>query len=260
MKRKQRLRQIVEWLQSCPELTVDEVCQRMQASPATVRRDFVWLVQEGRAEKTWGGIKLPGALIQQLGPPAFTTRLDQNAAAKKAIARAAAELLQDGDVVMIDGGTTTFQLTEFIAHRRIRIITNSLAIAQAVDRLKGGQAGAEIYLTGGILPPESGVMVGPQAEAFLKRYRAQWAFLSAAGVDAEAATNYNEAVLGSEHLMIEQSSRVALLVDHTKLGRQAMCKLCPLSKVNYLITDKWKESEKVLKQIARAGVKVVEAE
>jgi DeoR/GlpR family transcriptional regulator of sugar metabolism len=257
-KRKPRLRQILDWLQSDSELTVDEACRRLNASPATVRRDFVWLVQEGHAEKTWGGLKLPGALIQRLGPPAFTTRLDQNAEGKKAIARAAAELLVDGDVVMIDGGTTTFQLTEFIAHRRIRIITNSLVIAQAVDRAKAGRVGAEIYLTGGGLPPESGVLVGPQAEAFLQRYRAQWAFLSAAGVDAEAATNYDEAVLGSERIMIEQSARVALLVDHTKIGLQAMCQLCPIGDVDCLVTDKWSENAKLLRQISRAGVQLIE--
>jgi DeoR/GlpR family transcriptional regulator of sugar metabolism len=244
MKRRQRQRQILELLHADPELGVDDACTRLGASPATVRREFVQLAAEGRVEKTWGGVRLKSS-GDAPGPAAFHHRLTENAAEKRAIAEAAAELLEDGDVVMIDGGTTTYQLCEFIALKPIRIITNSLVIAQAVDRLKGHQRGAEIYLTGGILQPESSVVSGPPAEAFLKRYHAQWAFLSAAGVDATEATNYNEAVLASERLMIEQSERVALLVDHTKLHRRAMCPLCSLAKVDHLFTGATPEGRKL---------------
>jgi DeoR/GlpR family transcriptional regulator of sugar metabolism len=209
-------------------------------------------------EKTWGGIRAKAAAPTPVGPPAFAQRLAEQAGEKKAIAQAAAGLLADGDVVMIDGGTTTYLLCEFIALRRIRVITNSLVIAQAVDRIKGSQRGADVYLTGGILQPESGIVAGPPAEAFLRRYHANWAFLGAAGVDAKAATNYNEAVLASEHLMIEQSSRIAILVDHTKLGVQAMCSLCPLSKVDRVITAKHPDSASFVRNLVRAKVAVDE--
>lgn len=236
MKRRQRQRQILELLHGEPELGVDEACARLGASAATIRREFAQLAADGRVEKTWGGIRWHAAGQTPAGPAAFQQRLAENAAEKRAIAEAAAALLQDGDVVMIDGGTTTFQLCEFIALKRLRIITNSLVIAQTVDRLKGRQRGAEIYLTGGILQPESSVLSGPPAEALLKRYHADWVFLSAAGVDAKEATNHREEVLASERLMIEQSERVALLVDHTKLGRRAMCGLCSLAQVDHLFT------------------------
>lgn len=256
MKRRLRQRQILELLQSDPELSVEEACERLNASPATVRREFVALAAEGRVEKTWGGIRATATASPPAGPAAFTKRLAENAAEKRAIAEAAAALLTDGDVVMIDGGTTTFQLCEFIAHKRIRIITNSLVIAQEVDRRKGAQRGAEIYLTGGILQPESSVLSGPPAEAFLKRYHARWAFLSAAGVDAKEATNHNEAVLASERLMIEQSDRVALLIDHTKLGQRAMRALCPLSKVNHLFTGDTLAAREFQQEVKNAKVDV----
>ncbi|MEA3210452.1 MAG: hypothetical protein QOE70_3509 [Chthoniobacter sp.] len=256
MKRRLRQRKILELLQREPELSVEEACASLGASPATVRREFAQLVSEGRVKKTWGGICAKAEPDSPPGPPAFTQRLAEHEKEKRAIAQAAAGLLEDGDVVMIDGGTTTYQLCEFIALKRIRIITNSLVIAQAVDRLKGRQRGAEIYLTGGVLQPESGVVAGPPAEAFLRRYHARWAFLSAAGIDAKSATNYNEAVLASERLMIEQSERVALLVDHAKLGRRAMCELCPLSKVHDLITDAASESMPFVRALKRAGLQV----
>ena len=256
MKRKLRQRQILDLLLSEPELGIADVCARTGASEATVRREFVQLVKDGRAERTWGGIKRIPEPEAGIAPPAFTKRLGTDIGGKRAIAQAAATLLEDGDAVMIDGGTTTFQLCAFLALRRIRIITNSLVIASEVDRLKGNRRGAEIFLTGGILQPESGLVAGRPAEAFLKRYHAKWAFLSAAGVDDTAATNYNEIVLSSEQLMIQQSDRVALLVDRSKLGRRAMSVLCPVAKLDVLVTNADGSNQPLLARISAAGVDV----
>src|SRR5258708_1479957 len=116
MKRRLRQRQILELLQGDPELSVEQACERLGASPATVRREFVQLARDGRVEKTWGGIRAAAAsAAAPVGPPAFAKRLAENTTEKRALAAAAAALLSDGDVVMIDGGTTTYQLCEFIA-------------------------------------------------------------------------------------------------------------------------------------------------
>jgi DeoR/GlpR family transcriptional regulator of sugar metabolism len=184
-------------------------------------------------------------------------RLGAQTQEKRAVAQAASQILKDGDVVMIDGGTTTFQLAEFIAHKRIRVITNSLMFAHAIDRLRASKLGAEICLTGGLLEPQSGVVVGPLAEESIRRYRANWAFLSAAGVDGDTVTNYNEAVLGSEHLMIQQSEKVALLVDSAKIGRRAMCELCRVEELDYFFTVDDRIHSPALDRIAASGVEVV---
>jgi DeoR family fructose operon transcriptional repressor len=256
MKRRLRLKQILQLLQDDPELSLMEACERLTVSPATIRRAFVELEQTGQVERTWGGIRLAAPRALQMGPPAFAKRLEQEIDAKRAIARATAELLKDGDVVMIDGGTTTFQLAEFIALKRIRVITNSLVIAQAIDRLKAGKLGAEVYLAGGLLEPESGLVVGPQAEDFIRRYHAQWAFLGAAGVDEKAVANYNETVLASEKLMIEQAAKLVVLADHSKIGRQAMCELCSVRELDHLFTNRTPETAPILKKIQRLGVAV----
>jgi DeoR/GlpR family transcriptional regulator of sugar metabolism len=256
MKRRQRQRQILELLEAERELGVEQVCDLLQTSPATVRREFSSLAQSGRVEKTWGGIRLPGGSL--VTSPAFSARLDAELAEKRAIARAAVELVKEGDVVMVDGGTTTLQLAEFLAPMRIRLITNSLMVALAVDQKKGRQRGAEVHLTGGMLQPESGVVAGPQAEAFLKRYHATWAFLGAAGIDESSVTNYNEAVLESERLMIEQSRGIVLLADHTKMGRQAMCTVCPLTEVDQLVTGSLASSGPFLQKLRANGVNVRE--
>jgi DeoR/GlpR family transcriptional regulator of sugar metabolism len=154
---------------------------------------------------------------------------------------------------MIDGGTTTYQLAEFIAGRRVRVITNSIVIAQAIDQFQGARRGAEVLLCGGTLQPESGIIAGPAAEAFLKRYRADWLFLGCAGVDTERVTNYEETVLASEKLMIERSARLILTADHTKLGRSAMCELCPTKKLDHLITSEAAPA-RLVRQISGLGV------
>ena len=188
-------------------------------------------------------------------PLAFTKRLASETAEKRAIAKAAAALPQEGDVLMIDGGTTTFQMAEFVAGRRLRVITNSLMIAQAIDQYQGSRRGAEVLMCGGTLQPESGIVAGSAAEAFLKRYRADWLFLGCAGVDADRVTNYDEAVLASEGLMIDRSAKLVLLADHTKIGRTAMCQLCGTKELNYLITGR-ETPPGILRQIAKARVTV----
>jgi len=238
LKRRQRLRQLLDLLATREELNVDEACQLTDASEATIRRAFAELAQAGEVKKTWGGIRNTSAFRGIAAPLAFTKRLARETAEKRAIAQAAAALPQDGDVLMVDGGTTTFQMAEFIAGRRLRVITNSLVIAQAIDQYQGSRRGAEVLVCGGTLQPESGIIAGPAAEAFLKRYRADWLFLGCAGVDAERVTNYDEAVLASERLMVERSAKLVLLADHSKFGRTAMCQLCATKELNHFFTGK----------------------
>ncbi len=257
LKRRQRLRQILDLLATREELSVDEACRLTAASEATIRRAFAELASTGEVEKTWGGIRHSSTQRGMAAPLAFTKRLAAESAEKRAIAQAAAALPKDGDVLMIDGGTTTYQMAEFIAGRRVRVITNSLVIAQAIDQHQGARRGAEVLLCGGSLQPESGIVAGPAAETFIKRYRAEWLFLGCAGVDATRVSDYDEAVLASERLMIERSARIVLLADHTKIGRTAMCQLCATKELNHLITGTAAPGA-VLRQIAKASVVVTQ--
>lgn len=237
MKPRQRQARLLELLKQVGEMDLDEACRRLGGSEATMRRDFVRLTEAGLVERFWGGVRWKDEAPGILGPPAFAQRLGVLMEEKRDIARAAAALLRDGDVVFIDGGTTTYQLCEFLAQKRIRILTNSLAIAHAIDCHRGEQRGAELILSGGILQAGSGLVAGPAAEVFFRRYRADWLFLSAAGIDADGVYNYDEDVLSSEKIMIERAARTVLLLDHSKIGRTAMCRLSSVRKIHLLITS-----------------------
>jgi DeoR/GlpR family transcriptional regulator of sugar metabolism len=236
MNHRERIRRILAALENGEELTVAQACRRFKASAATIRRDFQRLHAEGRVDKTWGGVKIRGRSFNLMPP--YPVRESRQTAAKKEIALRAAALVQEGDVIFIDGGTTTSHLTPHLALKRIRIITNSLVIAHDTDRLRKDRPGAEVYLTGGMLFPQSELLVGPQARETLRHYHAQWVFLSAAGMDEQGASNHEERIVEIERAMIEQAERIALLADQSKCGIRSMVHVCSWDEVDVWVTDK----------------------
>jgi DeoR/GlpR family transcriptional regulator of sugar metabolism len=233
----QRHRSILELIDRQGELIVEDACQLLNASPATVRRDFIELTQQGLADKTWGGIIRKSINSQPGGMLPIAYRQAQFTNEKKLIAEKAASFVEEGDVIIIDGGTTTFYMAPYLANKRIRVITNSIIIAYQIDKDKKEKQGAEVILTGGILYPESGLLVGPQANINIKQYNTKWAFLSAGGVDSNGPTNSNQLVVETEQAMIEQSKNVILLADQSKFEKRHMCKVCDFSEIDHLITN-----------------------
>ena len=233
-----RQQHILELLDELGELTVQEVCRRFSLSPATVRRDFSRLAARGRVLKFWGGIS--SATSAGYAPdemlPSFL-RNTKNPEAKEAIAREAASMVADGDVVAVDGGTTTLRLARYLANRPVRIVTNSILIAHRIESLRGGAGGAEVFLTGGLVYPSSGLLVGPQAVANLQQYHSNWAFLSAGGLDAGGVTNTNQLVVESERAIIKNSRHAVLLADRTKWECRDMVRLCSWEEIDILVTD-----------------------
>ncbi len=162
-------------------LTVAEAVSLFRVSPATIRRDFGRLSERGLAERTRGGLRRNGGRHRGLIPP-FSQREVRLVRQKEAIAREAARLLSPNDVVIVGGGTTTYHLAALLPEFPIRIVTNSVRLASAVSDRPG--TAAEIYLVGGFLYPQAGLVLGPEARASFGRYNARWAFLSVGGADS----------------------------------------------------------------------------
>lgn len=254
MNHRERLKRILAALDNGEELTVDQACRRFKASPATIRRDFQRLHAEGRVDKTWGGVKARGRSFNLMPP--YPVRETRQTASKKSIAARAATLVRDGDVVFIDGGTTTAHLAPLLAPLRIRVITNSLVIAHDMDRQQRNGPGAEVYLTGGMLFPQSELLVGPQARQTLQQYHAQWVFLSCGGLDHRGASNHEERIVDIEQTMIAQAERVAILADRSKCGIRSMVHLCAWEDVDAWITDA-PENHPCVEAARKCGVSVV---
>ncbi|PQO42310.1 DeoR/GlpR family DNA-binding transcription regulator [Blastopirellula marina] len=237
--------QILRFLAETGVLHVEDAVARLGASPATIRRDFNHLADGGLVERVRGGIRL----ASESGMLPFTTREVQRAEEKREIAQRACSLLTDGDVIFVDGGTTTLQLAHCLPPIKLRIITNSLTLAAAIESRSSGRGRWEIFLTGGFLFPGSGLLVGPSAQAGIVQYHANWALLSAGGITQEGIFNDNEHVVESERLMIQHADRTAVLADDSKFGHHAMRHIAKLSDLDVLVTNQRTEVTQKLENL-----------
>ena len=234
----ERQRAIVALVERQGDLTVDETCRVLGISPATVRRDFMELTRRGAVEKTWGGLRrLSGAESAANEMLPSSVRESLHPREKERIARKACELIGDGDVLVIDGGTTTLCMAPHLANRPVRILSNSILIAHRIDSLRSSPSGAEVFLTGGFLYPGSGLLVGPEAVQSLAQYHARWAFLSVGGLDREGGTNTNHLVVESERKMIAMADQVVVLADNSKWERKDMVRAFSWKEVDRFVTD-----------------------
>lgn len=251
----QRHERMLQYLAEHEFLTLSQGVQVFQASVATVRRDFNDLARQNLVRRTRGGVKLEKNYDQGMTP--FRLREIQYSAEKEILARRAVAMLKSGEVIFIDGGTTTSHLAMCLPNLPLRIITNSLRLASLLEEKRMEKSVWEIYLTGGYLYPHSGILLGPNAASSLMQYHADWAFLSAGGVTENGISNTNDLVVETERVMIENAERVVILADHSKIGKRAMCHVCNLDKIDILITDPWPENETLLHTIEEKGVELI---
>jgi len=257
MNRRERQRKILGLIESQFEMSVNEACELLEVSPATVRRDFDNLVKKGLVKKVWGGIsvKSGGGINHVMLPVAI--RETKYAEEKRRIAMKAASLVKDGDVIIIDGGTTTLSMAPFLANRKVRIVTNSILIAHQIYKEREMAQGAEVFLTGGLLFPDSGLLVGPQTSENILQFNADLGFISVGGIDDGVATNTDQLIVANERAIIRQSGRVVMLADHSKFGIKDMCRICHLEEVDTLITDEHPSLKTHLKGLSGLGLEVV---
>ena len=165
----------------------------------------------------------------------WATRQQRAVGAKQAIAAAASHLVHEHDVVMIDGGTSTALLGDTLPEMPLRIITNSIEFAVRLNARN--LPFLQLHLTGGRLFPGGGLLLGPEATRSLSDYQADVAFLSASGITADGIYNSGDQVAEFQRQMIAHAKQVIVLVDHTKIGKDDMCRVAPLERIDHLVTD-----------------------
>lgn len=249
-----RRRKILEYLSGRDELTVEEAVERFQASPATIRRDFAEISANGGVRRTRGGIRR--FRNEEDGMIPFSLRAKWYSAEKRYLAWRVCEYLKDVRSFFIDGGSTTTHLGMFLRDPEQVVITNSLTICGVISEMFPSGGGAKIMMTGGRFHPESGLFLGPRAEEAAASYHAEVTVLSARGITPSGIYNHNELIAGMNLRMIENSDRVILIADHSKIGRHAMNKVCSLDRIEALFTVRTEENRKCLEEIQAAGVKV----
>lgn len=249
-----RQKRIQEYLSGHEELTVAEAVRLFKASPATIRRDFADIALEGGVTRIRGGICRKLNRGDELVP--FILREKWYSAEKRYLAWRVHEYLREVTSMFVDGGSTTTHLGIFLRDPKQVVITNSLPLCNVVSEMFPSGGGPEMRITGGRLYPESGLFLGPHAEAAAGAYHAEVTILSARGVTADGIYNHNELIAGMNRSMIGHSDRVILVADHSKIGASAMNRVCSWDRIEALFTVETASNRAVLEEIRSAGVKV----
>ncbi len=211
-------------------VALTDLARAVQASESTLRRDLDYWHQQGALRRTHGGAIYVGD-AQSL--PALEERSAVQLEEKKAVARAASARIQDGDAVLLDGGTTTLEVARLLVSRPMQIVTNSLPIAT----LFANSHETDLVMLGGYVYPKTGVALGPLTVRMLDEVRVHQAVLSVGGVTAKGLFNSNLLLVETERKMLRSADEVVIVADHTKIGRPALAFLCDFAAVDTFLTD-----------------------
>jgi DeoR family transcriptional regulator, glycerol-3-phosphate regulon repressor len=232
LKVRNRQAKIIATLRQHGSLSVNELAALLEVSDETIRRDAVPLEKDGQLLKLHGALALP----HNMGEATFERRMRESAPAKLAIARAAVQMVRDGDSLIIDTGTTTtFFARELRQRRNLTIVTNSTENARTLADVPGNK----VYLAGGEMEADSGAAYGQAATEFAARFRVKHAFLSIGGIDA-AVGPMNATVLEAEFAVtaLRCATHRVILADSSKFDSKAFIKVCDFANVEVIVTEK----------------------
>jgi DeoR family transcriptional regulator, fructose operon transcriptional repressor len=210
--------------------TLEELVESAGVSESTVRRDLEALDQAGQIQRTHGGAVCLGEVRAM---PPLDERATTALAEKQAIGRAAAALLNDGDTVVLDGGTTTLEVARALVGRPMQVVTNSLPIAHLLSASKE----TDLILIGGYVYPRTGVAMGPLAIATMQGLRAHKVIMGAGGIVAEGVFNSNSLLVETERQMMRCGQEVIVVADRSKFGKLSLTRLCGLEEVHRMVVD-----------------------
>ncbi|WP_255660086.1 DeoR/GlpR family DNA-binding transcription regulator [Nocardia spumae] len=227
-----RRREIMHRLVTDGYVEAKALADELGVDASTIRRDLDALERAGQAQRTHGGARpTPGATAKL----PYTMKEGERRTEKAAIAAAAARRVHDGDTVILDSGSTTYEVARALRqHANLTVITNDLRIATFIAETPG----VRLLVTGGELLGSVYTLVGERAIAFLSDYTADWAFLGADAVDIDAGiTNMNTLEVPLKRAMIAAAAHAVVVADSSKFGRRALAKVAGLDEITRVMTD-----------------------
>ena len=234
MHEKERHRIILSAVEDRPVATVGEICELTQASEATIRRDIATLHLDQKLRRVRGGAEAisPPQFGSLAGRP-FAVNQTIRTAEKKAIARAAVDLCREGDSIIINGGTTTFQMVHPLASHHLHIFTNSFPIAEHLIK----HSKNTITLSGGTIYREQLIALSPFENDVSSHFYAKRMFMGAKGVGPIGIMEADPLLIQAEQKLIKQADELIILADSSKFESRSSLLLCPLEQISKLITD-----------------------
>ncbi|QAV33194.1 transcriptional regulator, DeoR family [Fervidobacterium changbaicum] len=245
----ERKSKIARIIKEGKSVRVNELAKLFGVSESTIRRDLNELESLGIIKRTHGGAINSFAATFELS---FAEKQDRFAKEKEYIGKLAARYIEDGDTIILDSGTTTQYIARSITAKNVTVITNSVTIAYELSNRED----IEVIMTGGVIRSKTKALIGDIAQNTLKQFRCNKAFIAANGISLEfgvTTPTYLEAAV--KRTMIENAKKVFLVADSSKFGQVSFALICPIERLDYIVTDKMDESQK--KEFRALGVEVI---
>jgi DeoR family transcriptional regulator, ulaG and ulaABCDEF operon transcriptional repressor len=230
----ERHRVILAAVESRPMATVADLVELTGTSEATIRRDIAALHVQGKLRRLRGGAEAVNPPSQPgLGPARFPSTRRINTPLKRAIAKAAVALCEDGEPIIINGGTTTFQMVYFLVSRRLQVFTNSFPIAEHLLH----HSKNTVMVPGGTIYREQNIILSPFDNDVSRNFYARKMFMGAQGVGPHGIMEADPLLIQAEQKLISQADELIVLVDSSKFRTRSSLILCPLERVHTVVTD-----------------------
>ena len=249
----ERHHKIISLLKSEGSVRVTELSGMLEVSVLTVRRDLDLLEKKGILERSHGGAILRQTMRTE---PLYIQKEKENIREKQALAAEAVKLVEDGDTVFVNSGSTNQQVLLSLAGKKVRIVTSNAFGMEIAD---GDNPDLEVILCGGTFRPQSRSMVGSFAVDTVRRVFADKAIIGVDGVSmARGITTPVQQEADVAARMIEQTSGLVIVVaDHSKIGVVSNFSTASMSMIDYLITDSRASGKLDEERLAKEGVKLI---
>lgn len=248
----QRHQRILAALATDPTVRISALAAEFGVSGETVRRDIEELSRRGEVRRTYGGASITHAGVQ----PELSSRERMAVAERARIGTAAAAMVEPGEVLMVDAGSTTAHFARALAARAIpvTVLTNSHAVAAEL----GGRPGVRVVACPGDFDAAERAAYGAETDAFLRRFNADTAVIGATGLSIEGPTDAESRASWVKRAMIDRATRRVLLADSGKFGRTSIERICGWDGLTDLVTDAAPPAD-LDAALRRAGVRLAVA-
>ena len=243
-----RMQELKDYIQQHEKASIDELCQAMGVSKSTLRRDLDLLAGEGWIEKVYGGVKYRDS--SQLIP--YENRGVLNAEAKRAIGRRAGELVEEGDVLFLDSGTTTPYMLESLSGKHVTVLTHSISVINAAGALPD----VALFALPGLYYPKTKSFRCMDTVAFLRKYNITKAFMAASGFSRSGVTNSATWEYDIKQYVAHNAQKVYLCIDSAKFGVTRMMTYCEAEQLTGIVCEA-APGEEWLEYLEEKGVQLI---
>ena len=249
LSKNERWERILSRLNNDVTVRISALAEQFGVTTETIRRDIDELTEQGLVSRTYGG----AASRSLTAEPNLLQRRERHVAERQRIAQLAVSLVQPGDVIMIDSGSTTYQFALALSARPIELtaLTNCLPIAQNL----GGIRDVRVILCPGAYSKTENAVYGQETTAFLDRFQANKAVIGAGGLGNSCVTDADAEASWIKRKMIEKSEHTILVVDHSKFDLQLFDRVCPLEHIQDIVVDR-DPPEKLKRALLAAPVQI----